>query len=177
MIDLNPQQFADLGIDVQSALRGLEVPTDAFLAQVVVQPNHVSHSIPHVNNVQAVQWIDEIAQLHAKTVGWSQDRLAALDIMWFVSRHEVDYRAEAFTGEELTVATWVARCGQTSCLRHTIFVRAADQRLILRGASRWVLVNLRTRKPVRVPEPLALALQASCTPPTVEVGSNSAPNP
>ena len=84
--------------------------------------------------------------------------MAELGHMWFVARHEVDYRAEAFPGEELHVFTWVRSIAGPVSWRETVVLRPGDGRLVCAAATRWAWVNLASRRPVRVPLAIAEAL-------------------
>ena len=70
--------------------------------------------------------------------------------MWFVARHEIDYRAESFEGDQLIIATWISDHSKITALRRTVVHRPADNKTILDASTRWVYVNLETRKPTRM---------------------------
>ena len=83
-----------------------------------------------------------------------------------VSRHEVDYCAEVFPGDELHVFTWIRSVSRVTSWRDTTILRARDGVVVCRATTCWALVDLATRKPARIPADMLLAfqpLEAGCT--------------
>jgi acyl-CoA thioester hydrolase len=122
-----------------------------FAAALRVGEEHTSSVIPHVSNVQFVRWLDRAAELHGEAAGYGRQRLLSDGCMWFVARHEIDYRAEAHPGEELTVLTWVRDIAHVKSWRESVILRPADETVVCRAATLWVLVDLASRRPRRVP--------------------------
>lgn len=127
----------------------------------------LSTTVAHVSNVEYVRWLDRAAELHADSLGHTRAAMAAAGHMWFVARHEVDYRAEAFPGDELEVFTWVSSMERTTCVRETIVWRGRDARAVCRARTRWALVDLGSRRPMRIPDAMASSFEplerAACT--------------
>ncbi|MBM4099614.1 MAG: acyl-CoA thioesterase [Planctomycetes bacterium] len=138
-----------------------------FALRLVAQPDTVSRAVAHVNNVEYVRWLDRAAELHADALGWTRARMADEGRMWFVARHEVDYRAEAFPGDELHVFTWVRTLGRSASWRDTEIVRARDGGRVCSASTCWAFVDLATRRPARVPPDMRAAFDplepAACT--------------
>ena len=122
---------------------------DPFLVQFTIDAAQVGTVVAHVSNVAYVAWLDRAAELHADALGFPRDRLLAERIMWFVGRHEVDYRAEVFEGDDLVLATWVRDIRRIKSWRDTMIYRPADERIVCTAATLWVLVDLETRAPRR----------------------------
>lgn len=114
----------------------------------------MSNVVDHVSNIEYVRWLDRAAELHADSLGYTRRWLLANDMMWFVARHEIDYLAEAHAGDELVIATWVRTIGKVKSWRDYVIARPADQTVICRAATLWVLVNLQTRRPKRISSPM-----------------------
>jgi acyl-CoA thioester hydrolase len=130
---------------------------DPFLTEITVAAGHLSRVIPHCNNVEILKWIDRAAELHAASVGEDRAALAAQHRAWFVARHEVDYRAEAFEGDRLVVATWVRSARRSIAWRDSLVVRPADRTVICSAATLWVHLDLRTRRPLAPPAATGLS--------------------
>jgi len=122
-----------------------------FLLFFEVAPEALSETVPHLNNVEIVRLVDRAAEAHLDSLGWTRRTLAARERMWFVARHEIDYRAETFGGDHLLVATWVRRYGRTTCTRATRILRSRDEVLVAEAETRWVHMDLGTRRPTRIP--------------------------
>lgn len=111
----------------------------------------VSRSIPHVSNVEYVRWLDRAAELHADSLGFTRSAMLKEERMWFVARHEVDYRAEAFPGDQLHLFTWVRTMGRSTSWRDTVILRADTGAPVCSATTCWAWVDLATRRPARIP--------------------------
>jgi acyl-CoA thioester hydrolase len=132
-------------------LAGYEVPHPApFLVDVRIGPGDLGEVIEHVSNVQYVSWLDRAAELHADSLGYTRRWMLDRGVMWFVARHEIDYCAEAWLGDELVVATWVRDMKRFKSRRDYLIIRRRDERVICRASTLWVYVDLATRRPRRV---------------------------
>ncbi len=129
----------------------------AFGLRLLPGSNGVSRAVPHVNNVEYVRWLDRAAELHADSLGFTRASMLALDRMWFVARHEVNYRAETFPGQALHVFTWVRNMGRSTSWRDTVIVRADDGAPVCEASTCWAYVDLATRRPARIPPDVAAA--------------------
>ena len=126
-------------------------PSVAFWCGLKVPESlDISEEIPHVNNAEYVRWIDRTAELATDAVGLTREMLLVAQRMWFVARHEIDYRGECFVGDDLLIATWISSLTRTTAVRRTVVHRPADEKRILDASTRWVYVNLETRKPTRM---------------------------
>lgn len=105
----------------------------------------------HVNNVRFVQWMQEAAVRHFEAVGGVQHTLA-LNATWVVRSHMVEYFRPAFAGDEIEVQTWVANIRRVRSLRRYRFINIADGKILVEGATDWVLVDAGSGKPIGIPE-------------------------
>jgi len=121
-----------------------------FICDIHVTPAQLSRTIEHVSNIEYVRWLDRAAELHADSLGYTRAALLHEGIMWFVARHEIDYVAETFLGDELVIATWVRNVKKVKTWRDYLIVRPTDSKIICRAATLWVLIDLTTRKPIRL---------------------------
>lgn len=141
---------------------GLPVPGRiAFWAEMTVPAEGVSDGVPHVNNVEYVRWVDRLAEMATDAAGFTRARHLREGTMWFVARHEIDYRGEAFAGDEILAATWIIDGTRTTVRRGTFVFRPADGRVICEATTRWALVNLETRRPVRIPRAIRDAFEVA----------------
>jgi acyl-CoA thioester hydrolase len=129
-----------------------------FVCELVVEPAHLSDVIDHVSNIEIVRWVDRAAELHGDAAGLPRSTLLSRGLMWFVARHEIDFLKEAKLGDHVQVATWIGDVRRVKLWRHTSIVRAADGEVICSAATMWVLVNLATRRPERIPADWVAAL-------------------
>ena len=132
------------------------MPEGAFRLTRTVTADQLSALVPHANNVQIVGWIDEAARAHGDSSGLTRERMHSEGRMWFVARHEIDYLAESLAGDQILIGTWLVAVTKTTASRATkVWRRPAegtrDWELAVDALSRWVHMNLGTRRPSRIP--------------------------
>ncbi len=136
---------------------GLPHPRPPLLT-LQLDEDSLSRSVPHVNNVTYLAWIDRVAELAGEAFGHDRMELARQGRVWFAARHEVDYLAEVFADQQLVAATWIHDHRRTSCRRDTLIHRLDDDRPVARARSTWTWIDLASRRPCRMPTELVQAL-------------------
>jgi acyl-CoA thioester hydrolase len=101
----------------------------------------------HVNNVVYLRWAQDVAVAHWRKLAPNESRDT---IGWVALRHEIDYKAAGFLGDELRITTWVGKLEGLSFERHTEITRVADNRVLARARTLWVPINPETGRPKRV---------------------------
>jgi acyl-CoA thioester hydrolase len=149
----------------------IEAPAEAFWCGIVVGEDGVSRGVPHVNNAEYVRFIDRIAERATDAAGFTRARMLAEDRMWFVARHEIDYRGETFAGDRLVAATWLTTWTRTTVVRETRIARIGDGRLVCVASTRWAYVDLTSRRPARIPSEMRHAFPDLVLDPPQESGS------
>lgn len=115
----------------------------------------------HTNNVVYLAWLQDVAWAHSQTLGLGMDDYRRLGAGCVARRHELDYLAATFAGDELHVATWIAEnAGRLDMWRAYQIVRAGDGRTVLRGRTQWICIDMKTGKPRRQPPEFAAAYRA-----------------
>ena len=99
----------------------------------------------HVNNVVYVQWMQNISDAHWKELS---KNVTNLDYVWFVIRHEVDYKNQAVLGDEVTLKTWVGKTEGIKSVRHFEIYR--DETLLVKSQTTFCLLDATTKKPRRI---------------------------
>ena len=147
------------GLSVRRAAINLawcEIPhPHPFLCDIRIEPSQVSGVVAHVSNVEYVRWLDRAAELHADSMGYSRRWMMDTGMMWFVARHEIDYLAEVGPNDDLIIATWVRDMRKVKSWRDYVIARPSDQSIVCRAATLWVLVDLESRRPQRIPPDMA----------------------
>lgn len=131
----------------------------AFAIRVTVTDADID-DLGHANNVHYLRWMLEAATAHwAWFIGQAPPEVVA-GAGWVVLRHELDYFAAAFAGDELEVVTWVQSCTPLTSDRCTEVTRVAGGALLARGLSTYCVVDAGTGRPRRMGEALRLAIGA-----------------
>ena len=99
----------------------------------------------HVNNVVYLQWMQEIAHQH-----WLQltKNIATPNYVWFVIRHEIDYKNQAILGDEVVIKTWVGKTEGIKSVRH--FEIFKGKTLLVASQTTFCLLDAKTQKPKRI---------------------------
>lgn len=99
----------------------------------------------HVNNVVYVQWMQEVSNEH-----WTLliKDISKPNYVWFVIRHEIDYKNQAILGDEVLVKTWVGKTEGIKSVRH--FEMYRGEVLLVKSQTIFCLLDANTLKPKRV---------------------------
>jgi acyl-CoA thioester hydrolase len=108
----------------------------------------------HVNNVQYVQWMQDVAVRHYEAIGGIPPT-QALGATWVVRSHLIEYLLPAFAGDEIEIRTWVVNLRRVRSLRRYEFIRQADGKMLVKGETDWVFVDAKTGRPLGIPEKVA----------------------
>lgn len=130
-----------------------------FVESVVVDAAHLDQ-FGHTNNVQYLRWLEQVAWNHSISLGLGFEDYQQHGIGCVARRHELDYLAATFQGDELLLGTWVhENDGRLSMWRAYQIIRVKDQKTVLRGRTHWVCVDMRSGRPKRMPAAYVAAYQ------------------
>ncbi len=104
----------------------------------------------HVNNVQYVQWMQDMAIRHYGSLG-GVEIAQAVGGTWVVREHHITYKNPAFEGDEVLARTWVVNLRRVRSLRRYEFIRQTDGKMLVKGETDWVFVNAQTGRPMPIP--------------------------
>jgi acyl-CoA thioester hydrolase len=119
----------------------------AIFAYIFTVPQNVIDENGHVNNVAYIQWMQEAAIQH----GVSAECKTAENTGWFVREHRIEYFLPAFFGDEIEVRTWIEEWKRVRLHRRYEFIRHSDGKVIARGETDWVYVDVKTGRPIAIP--------------------------
>jgi acyl-CoA thioester hydrolase len=108
----------------------------------------------HVNNVVYVQWMQDVAILHAESVDGTRI-VQALGATWVVRSHNIEYLVPAFAGDQVIALTWVVDFRRARSRRRYRFIREHDNTLLARGETEWVFVDAVSGRPRAIPVEVA----------------------
>lgn len=120
--------------------------SDIYVKEIIVQQEHLD-DLQHVNNVVYLQWVQDIAGAH-----WKSKSNPAFDLLyyWVVVDHYVEYKGQAVLDDKITVKTYVERNTGVKSARIVEFCKS--DKLIVKAKTHWCLVNIMTKRPVRIPK-------------------------
>lgn len=124
-----------------------------FSQTIVVSKNHLDFN-DHVNNLVYMQWALDISRDH-----WLSEISDEINeqYFWMVHSHHVEYRKQAFLGDEITIKTYVE--GYRGPFSDRIVKIYKDEDLLVQVKSNWCLIERETQKLKRVPEEIQALFQ------------------
>jgi acyl-CoA thioester hydrolase len=118
-----------------------------FEMTFVARPEHIDE-LGHVNNAVWVQWMEQVAVAHWRSVADPGHQEA---YFWVVVRHEIDYLCAVLEGERITARTWAGDKPQGARFdRHIEFI-GEDGKPRVRARSWWAIIDKASGRPIRVP--------------------------
>jgi acyl-CoA thioester hydrolase len=126
------------------------MPVSSIYSKALIIPRSAIDGNGHVNNVAYVHWMQDIAVEHYSSIGGVSAQ--GPDATWVVREHRIEYLLPAFAGEEIEIRTWVENVRRVRSLRKYEFVRKSDDSVLVRGETDWVFVDLKTGRPLAIPE-------------------------
>ncbi len=126
------------------------MPLSSIYTKNITIPQTAIDENGHVNNVTYVQWMQDIAVEHYSSIGGIEAQ--GPDATWVVREHKIEYLLPAFEKEEIEIRTWVENIRRVRSLRKYEFVRKADGKILVKGETDWVFVDVKTGSPRAVPD-------------------------
>ena len=136
------------------------MPISAVYSKIIAVPENVIDENGHVNNVAYVQWMQDIAVEHYESIGGTNP-MQLIGATWVVREHRIEYLLPAFAGEEIEIRTWVENIRRVRSLRKYEFVRKSDSRILVKGETDWVFVDVKTGAPRAIPEEVSKVFAVS----------------
>jgi acyl-CoA thioester hydrolase len=123
----------------------------AFIIDFEVSAEHIDE-LGHANNAVYVTWLERCAWQHSQRLGLGLEDYRRLDRAMAVLRHEIDYLAAAYRGDQLQLATWIVDSDQRLKMKRNFqLIRPADSTTLLRAQTTFVCIQLSSGKPKRMP--------------------------
>lgn len=106
-----------------------------YTKQIQVTNEHLDQN-NHVNNVQFVYWVEEIAAEHWEIL--KHETAYATDY-WLLFDHHIQYKKQVYLGETLTIKTYPLPLEGVKQPRKVEFYRHDE--LVVDSRTRWVLFD------------------------------------
>lgn len=101
----------------------------------------------HVNNVQYVHWVEEIAKEHWELV---KNKTSYPNDFWVMADHHIQYKKQVYNGDILKVLTYPENPEDIRQPRKVEFYR--DDELVVDSRTLWVLIDSESKKIKRIAE-------------------------
>ncbi|MBL8090246.1 MAG: acyl-CoA thioesterase [Anaerolineales bacterium] len=126
------------------------MPLSSVYSKLIKIPKSAIDENGHVNNVMYVQWMQDVAVEHYASIGGIEAQ--GSESTWVVREHKIEYFLPAFADEEIEIKTWVENIRRVRSLRKYEFIRKSDEKVLVKGETDWVFVDVKTGMPKAVPE-------------------------
>jgi len=126
------------------------MPISSIYTKTITIPKSAIDENDHVNNVAYVQWMQDIAVEHFSSIGGIQAQ--GPNFTWVVREHKIEYFLPAFEGDEIEIRTWVESIRKVRCLRIYEFARKSDGKVLVKGETDWVFVDVKIGRPTAIPK-------------------------
>lgn len=119
-----------------------------FEQVIQVEEMHLDE-LNHVNNVQYLQWVQDIAGAH-----WLHliKNTPAEFGLWVVRSHHIEYKRQAKLGDTLRVVTHVALTKGFLSERKVLFYLSDSTTLVAQCSTQWCYLDPTTQKLLRIPD-------------------------
>ncbi len=109
----------------------------------------------HVNNANYMAYCEDAGVHVAAAFGWTMARMIEAGFGIVARHYRLEYKQPALIGDTLEITTYIADFGRTSAVRCYELKRAGDNAVLARARARWVWVDLKTGRPMRIPQAFA----------------------
>ena len=122
----------------------------SIFTYTITIPQSVIDENGHVNNVAYVQWMQDAAIRHgqhwlAGYTGYDQSAT------FVVREHRIEYLLPTFLGDKLEIRTWLNEVKRVRTHRRYEFFRKSDEKIVVKGETDWVYVDMNTGRPMAIP--------------------------
>lgn len=119
-----------------------------FEMPVVVEHKHLDEN-QHVNNVQYLQWVQDVAKAH-----WEEEAKPSwlMDYVWVALSHHIEYKKPAFLNDQLTLRTYINSFDGVKSNRVVEIYHQHSGVLVCTCRTVWVMLDRKNNKPVRCPQ-------------------------
>lgn len=105
--------------------------------------------LQHVNNVQYLQWVQDIAGAHWQSLIAGKTEAFGL---WVVRSHHIEYKRQAKLGDNLRAVTHVELTKGFLSERIVRFYLEDTTTLVAQCSTQWCYLDPTTQKLLRIPE-------------------------
>lgn len=118
-----------------------------FEQHLQVEAKHLDN-LQHVNNVQYLQWVQDIAGAHWQYLIANRKETFGL---WVVRSHYIEYKRQVKLGDTLRVVTHVELTEGFQSERHVRFFLGESNTLVAQCKTQWCYLDIETQKLLRIP--------------------------
>lgn len=111
--------------------------------------------VGHLNNAAYFAFIEDASTQVGRHFGWPMKRISEAGFAIIGREMRIEYLQPARLDDEVEIATYVSDVKRATAYRHYSIWRVSDEQLLARARILWVWVDIKTGRPMRVPEAFA----------------------
>jgi acyl-CoA thioester hydrolase len=119
---------------------------EIYTKEITVGYNDLDE-LQHVNNVQYVQWVQDIAEAHWKSKATD---IILKNYFWVLVKHCIQYKSEAKLNDVILLKTYVVKSEGLTSTRKVEMYHKTSGKLIVSSETVWCLMSHDTKKPARI---------------------------
>jgi acyl-CoA thioester hydrolase len=119
-----------------------------YTQEVTVTEAHLDE-LQHVNNVQYLQWVQDIAGAHWQSLIANSKETYGL---WVVRSHHIEYKRQAKLGDTLLIETHVALTEGFLSERKVRFYLTGTKTHVAQCSTQWCYLDPASQKLLRIPQ-------------------------
>ena len=120
--------------------------SNSYTLNFTAGPEHIDFN-GHVNNMVWLQWVQDIATAHWEAVASAEHQAK---YVWFVLRHEIDYRGNIAQGEAVSARTFIPDPPQGARFVRCVDFTNAAGKAIVQVRSTWAMIDKASGRPLRI---------------------------
>ncbi|MFY1047006.1 acyl-CoA thioesterase [Chryseobacterium sp. GP-SGM7] len=117
-----------------------------FEKQIQITKEHIDGN-NHVNNVQYIKWVEEVAAEHWDSV---KNKLGFPDDIWMLLDHHIQYKKQVYVNDTITIKTYPKPPEGIRQPRKVEFY--CNNELVVDSSTLWVFLDKETQKIKRLDE-------------------------
>ncbi|MFY0594405.1 acyl-CoA thioesterase [Roseivirga sp.] len=117
-----------------------------FEQRLVVLQEHLD-DLNHVNNVQYLQWVQDIAKGHWEKAAKKE---WLVDFVWVVLNHFIEYKKPALLGDKLLIQTHVNEFKGPKSNRFVRITNEDTNELVVQASTWWCMLDAKSFRPARI---------------------------
>ena len=114
-------------------------------------PEHIDFN-GHVNNMVWLQWVQDIATAHWEAVAPAEHQAA---YVWFVLRHEIDYRGNIGQGDRVGARTFIPDPPKGARFVRCVDFNDSSGKVLVQVRSVWAMIDKASGRPMRITPEIA----------------------
>nr|WP_321246707.1 thioesterase family protein [uncultured Psychroserpens sp.] len=119
--------------------------------ELTVTKDHID-LLNHVNNIEYVRWVQDIAEAHWNLKTSQEIRQ---DYYWFMISHHIQYKGEAFLGDTILLKTFILNSKGAKSTRAVDIYNKKTNKLLATSETIWCFMSHETNRPARIPEDIS----------------------